>query len=274
MPLRVTLYDLDLRDEVSCATLLRYLEETAIQASAHLGFGYEWYKARGQFWVIRTMRLERCCPARFQDELEVRTWVSSMTRVRADRNYLVRRVRDGCALLRATANWVYLDGKTMFPARIAPEIVELFKHSDPPALPPNRKGIRLPPPSRELKGTMHRQAQYYEADAARHTNNAVYVDWLEEGVRDTLIANGLRLPLEGNPGLWFCRHSLEYLNASRPGDHLVIATRLAGQGKTAGHWQQEIRRADSGELLMRAESVTVWVDERNRVIRWPARPGS
>ena len=44
MPLRVRLYDLDLRDQVSTATLFRFLEETAMQASSHLGFTLEWYR--------------------------------------------------------------------------------------------------------------------------------------------------------------------------------------------------------------------------------------
>ena len=41
------------------------------------------------------MRMERICAPRYLDELEIRTWVSSMARVRSDRNYEVRRRADG-----------------------------------------------------------------------------------------------------------------------------------------------------------------------------------
>jgi acyl-CoA thioesterase FadM len=270
LPLRVPLYDLDLRDEVSCATLFRYFEETAIQASGHLGFTFDWYRARGQFWVIRSLRLKRTGAAHFQDELEIRTWVSAMTRVRADRNYLVRRVRDGRVLARATANWVYLDTRTLFPARIAPEIVGLFKDTEPAALPPRELRASLFSPDETLRGVMTRRAQYFEADSARHVNNAIYVDWLEEAVRDTLLAHGYALPLDGGPSLWFYRHALEYLNSARPGDHLEIATRRVARAKSAGHWEQLIRRMPSEEVVARGECVTLWRDERNRVAAWPA----
>jgi acyl-CoA thioester hydrolase len=268
MPLRVRLYDLDLRNQVSCATLFRYFEETAMQASSHLGFTLNWYEERGQFWVIRTMRLERNGAAEYEDELEIRTWVSAMTRVRADRNYLVRRAQDGRVVARATANWVYLDRKTMYPARIAPEIVAMFNEAEPPTLPPRAGRKSFFPLETAIESTTIRRAAYYEADSAKHTNNAIYVDWLEEAIRDTLLARGYLLQLDGGPALWFYRHSLEYLNSARPGDELEIATRLLGRGQSAGHWEQEIRRAVSREVVARDVCVTLWLDENNRAVRW------
>ncbi len=267
MPLSARLYDLDLRGEVSNATLFRYFEEAAIQASAHAGFDMEWYNSRGQFWVIRTMRLERRAPTCFGDELEIRTWVSSMGRVRSDRNYTLKRSRDGQVLARGTANWVYLDVKTNYPARIAPDIVELFKNQEPEALPPRPLPHWLASPARGMESVTQRRAQYYEADSARHTNNAIYVDWLEEAVRDTLLANGYALPIDNPPALWFYRHSIEYFNAARPGDPVEISTRLARQGQSTGYWMQEIRRP-GGERIARNECMTVWRGNNNQPIRW------
>ncbi len=269
MAVRVTLTDLDLRDEVSSASFLRYFEETAMRASGHMGFTFNWYRERGQFWVIRTMRFERRAAAHYQDELEIRTWISSLSRVRSDRNYLVRRVSDDQVLARATANWVYVDAKSLVPARIAPEIVAAFSYTDPAALPPRPRRAALVCPDEKLQGVTTRRAQYYEADSGRHTNNAIYADWLEEAVRDTLLAQGYLLPLDSGPALWFYRHTLEYLNSARPGDQVEIATRLAGRGHSAGNWEQTIRRIPSGEVLMRGECVTLWRDERNHVCPWP-----
>ncbi len=269
MPIAVRLYDLDLRGEVSNATLLRYFEQAAVQASSHLGFTMQWYQERGVFWVIRTIRLERSIPAHYSSDLEISTWVSSLARVRSDRNYCMRQRSDGKMLARATVNWVYLDAKTLFPTRISPEIVSAFRYTDPEALPP--RGIpRWLQTGQDLEGITTRRAQFYEADSARHTNNAVYIDWLEEAVRDTLLANGYPLPLDGPPSLWFYRHSVEYLNAARPGDLIEISTRLAGTGKSTGYWTEEIRRAGTGERVARNECVTLWRDEKDLVIPWPA----
>lgn len=269
MPLRVRLYDLDLSGNVSCSTLLRFFEETAMQASSHIGFTLDWYNERGQFWVIRTMRLENLCPAHYQDDLEIRTWVSSMTRVRADRNYLVKRVGDGKVLARALANWVYLDRKTMRPARIAPDIVEMFIDGDPPAVTAWRTNKIWAQERDQIARHAASRARYYEADSAQHTNNAVYVDWLEEAIRETITANAHQPGRIEAASLWFIRHSIEYLTPALPGDDLMIDTCLVSRGKSAGNWWQEVRRAADHQLVARSESTTIWVDQRTSPTRWP-----
>lgn len=269
LPITVRLYDLDLREEVPCATLLRYFEETAMQASSHLGFTLEWYGKRGQFWVIRSLRLERNGVARYEDKLEIRTWVSAMSRVRADRNYIARRVTDGKIVARATANWVYLDRKTMHPARIAPEIATLFTNPDPPPLPPRWEPRSVAKVESPIRGLTVRRASFFEADSAKHTNNAIYVDWFEEAVRDTLSACGFVMTPGDSPSLWFHRHWLEYLNPARPGDDLEITTRLERRGKSAGIWRQQVHRTATREILARSESTTFWMDDSSRPARWP-----
>lgn len=268
-PVTVRLYEVDAREEVSCANLFRYFEETAICGSAHFGFTFEWYRERGQFWVIRTMQLERLCAPRYLDALEIRTWVSSMARVRSDRNYEVRRVRDGRLLARGIANWVYVDAATMTPARIPPEIVTMFEQHDPPTLPPLTKLTvdSADPPLFEHAIT--RRAFFYETDSAQHTNNAVYVDWLEEAVRDALCALGYRISFEGAAPLpWFYRHTLEYARPARQGDKIEIRTRWMRQGNCFGEWDVEMLHAASREILLRARATMVWVNAENQLIPW------
>lgn len=268
-PLTVRHYDLDLRGQVAPATLFRYLEEAAIRGSAHFGFDLAWYEARKQFWVIRTLQLERVCAPGYGDELEVRTWVSSLGRVRSDRNYEIRRPRDNRRVARAIANWVYLDAATLTPTRIPPEIVAIFEAGEAPALPPIGK-VNLDsdaPALFEHRSTRH--AQYYEADSARHVNNAVYVEWVEEAVRAALTAMGYALKLDGStPFPWFHRHALEYVRSALPGDKIRLDARLVCRGKTRGDWQVRITTCDTCEDILRARTVMLWVDARGQPIRW------
>jgi len=270
-PLTVNLYDLDLREEVSCATLLRYFEETAMRGSAQFGFTLEWYRERMQFWVIRTMRLERLCAPRYLDELEISTWISSLGRVRSDRNYVARRARDGRVMARAIANWVYVDAAQMQPARIPPAITEIFDRHAEPALAPLGRVTLHPEIPAQFESTTVRAAQFYEADSAKHTNNAIYVDWLEEAIRETLGAMNYALAVDGSKPLpWFYRHALEYARPALPGDTVAIRTRLLRCGRSLGEWEQEISHAASGEQMLRAQTTTVWVDAQNRVVPWRA----
>lgn len=272
-PLTVSLYDLDAREEVSGANLFRYFEETAMRGSAHFGFDLEWYRRHEQFWVIRTMQIERACAPRYGDELEISTWISSLARVRSDRNYLARRKRDGRVLARGIANWVYVDAKLMQPTRIHPDIAAMFDRHAEPALPPIGKVTLHPAQAALFEFTTTRRAQFYEADSARHTNNAVYVDWLEEAVRDTLRAMGYPLSLDSDtPQPWFYRHALEYARPALPGDAIRIETRLVRRGKTTGIWEQQLTHATSGEQMLRAVSATVWCDAQNRLAPWQRVP--
>lgn len=268
-PLTVRLYDVDVREEVSCATLFRYFEETAIRGSAHFGFTLGWYQKHQQFWVIRTMRMERVCAPHYLDELEIRTWVSSMARVRSDRNYEVRHAGGGRILARGIANWVYVDASQMTPTRIHPEITAMFEPRDPPVLPPLNKLTLAPPQVTAPEHVSARRAQFYEADSARHTNNAVYVDWVEEVIRNAV--RGMGYPLASDPSapfLWFYRHALEYARPALPGDSLELRARLSRRGQSVGEWQVEILRTHSREILLRAQSTTIWVDAGNRPVSW------
>ena len=271
-PLTVALTDLDVREEASCATLFRYFEETAMRGSAHFGFDLEWYRARNQFWVIRTIQMERACAPRYLDELEISTWISSLARVRSDRNYLIRRARDGRVMARAIANWVYVDGKQMLPARIPNDIADMFDKHHAPALPPIGKVTLHREQSARFEFSSTRRAHFYEADSARHINNVVYVDWLEEGIRDALRAMGYPLALDGASALpWFYRHALEYARPALPGDALSIHTRLMRQGITSAQWEQEITHPTNGQLL-RATSTSVWLDAQNHLVPWTRVP--
>lgn len=267
--MKVHLYDVDVRAEASCATLFRYFEETAMRGSAHFGFTFEWYRERKQFWVIRTMRMERCCGPRYLDELEVRTWVSSMARVRSDRNYEVRRVADGKLMARGIANWVYVDAAQMTPTRIHPEIAAMFEKHDPPTLTPLLK-LTLDTENDALSEyTAKRRAQFYEADSALHTNNAVYVDWVEEAIRDALRSLGYPLaPDNATPLPWFYRHALEYAVPALPADPIEIRVRLVRQTRAAGIWHVEMFHAETRETLLRAETTMVWVNTANKPVAW------
>lgn len=269
--LQVNHFDLDLRAEVSCATLFRYLEEAAIRGSAHFGFDIDWYTQRKQFWVIRTLQFERTCAPRYGEELNIHTWVSSMARVRSDRNYEIRRARNNQLVARAIANWVYLDAATLVPTRIPPEITAVFQADAPPALPPVGKVTLDDHTPALFEQRTQRRGQFYEADSARHVNNAVYVEWVEEAVRTALSAMGHVLALDGStPFPWFYRHTLEYVRSALSGDEVEIHTRLMRRGQTRSDWEIRVTTPATNEDILRAQSTMLWVDATGQPVARPS----
>ena len=88
--LRVRSYEGDAWGQVPASGMLRYFEQSAIDAAADAGYGREFHRDNRSAWVIRRMTLlfgER--PALTGEELEIRTWISHFAKVRGGSEYRV-----------------------------------------------------------------------------------------------------------------------------------------------------------------------------------------
>lgn len=63
-------------------------------------------------WVVREHRIEYLLPAFRGEEIEIRTWVENLRRVRSLRKYEFIRRSDGRTLVRAETDWVFIDTRT------------------------------------------------------------------------------------------------------------------------------------------------------------------
>jgi acyl-CoA thioester hydrolase len=77
-------------------------------------------------WFVREHRIEYLAPAYQGDEIEVRTWVTEMKRVRAQRKYEFVRKADGKVIVKGETQWVFVELTTGRPIPIPAEILALF----------------------------------------------------------------------------------------------------------------------------------------------------
>jgi acyl-CoA thioesterase FadM len=240
---RVRTPDLDAWDRPRTSSLLRWLEQVAVEASASAGFGRAWYAARQTAWVIRRMTLQRLGPVAYGDELTVTTWISQIGRIRANRDYELRQA-DGAPVAVAQADWVYLNRVRQAPQAIDPHIATILPPLPPAPLPPH---------------TTATHAQRYEADSMGHINNAVYADWLEEAAGDALRAWDYALAAPAAAGLVpeLRRITIHYLRAVQPGDAVTITTVCTGLDPAGAQiaLAQEIQGNGAGTGLVRAETI-------------------
>ncbi len=265
--LRVRHYELNARNELPNSALFRLFQETAMRATHDAGFGVEWFAERYTVWLVYQMTVEHLCPIHYLDELTVTTWLSDAQKVRTHREYLARNVTTNEIVARGRAYWVHLNGATMLPARIPPELIARFQ--------PNgvRAVLRVEPraypaPSVPMEHRALRRVQRYEADGMQHVNNAVYVDWLEEALADAVAArHPERSNAESKDARRLCvlRHDIEYARSALPGDQVEIIARLIGVGHCASAWQLEVKRGD--ESLVRDHITALWMDEAGKPIR-------
>ena len=121
MPRRVEWNDIDSMQHVNNAVYLNYVTECSMQALAAYGWPWERLHALGLAVHLRRCQIQYLQPALHGDQLEIKTWISNLRRVTANRHYTIRRL-DGTLLAQAQTYSVWVDRINGGPARIPAEL--------------------------------------------------------------------------------------------------------------------------------------------------------
>lgn len=110
-------------------------------------------------------------------------------------------------------------------------------------------------------------------DLMRHTNNVVYLQWLEAIAWAHSAALGLG-PAEYEAlghGMVVRQHELNYIQATRLGERIALGTWLTGADKLTLQRHYQFIRIDDGQTVFRGRSEFVCVDiAQGKVRRMPA----
>lgn len=91
---------------------LRYVQWTLWAAGQHseaCGWQRESALKQGFGWVVRSHDVKYRAPARENDQIIIRTWVSEIAKFASRRKYVVCRPADKTVLCRVETRWVYVD---------------------------------------------------------------------------------------------------------------------------------------------------------------------
>ncbi len=77
-------------------------------------------------WVVREHRIEYWLPAYAGEEIEVKTWVENIRRVRSLRKYEFVRKSDSKVLVKGETDWVFVNTKTGKPLPIPEKVSQVF----------------------------------------------------------------------------------------------------------------------------------------------------
>jgi len=120
----VPLSSIDENGHVNNVAYLQWMQEIAVEHYAALG-GSEAQKPFGT-WFVREHRIEYFLPTFAGEEIQVRTWVENIRRVRSLRKYEFVRKHDGKILAKGETDWVFVDTKTGKPVAIPDQIRAVF----------------------------------------------------------------------------------------------------------------------------------------------------
>jgi acyl-CoA thioester hydrolase len=116
---------LDQNGHVNNVHFVQWMQEAAVRHYESIG-GVPPTQAIGATWVVRSHHVEYLSPAFAGDQIEVRTWVANLRRVRSLRKYEFVRVSDGVNLVRGETDWVLVDLESGRPVAIPEAIKGIF----------------------------------------------------------------------------------------------------------------------------------------------------
>ncbi len=115
---------IDGNGHVNNVAYVQWMQDIAVEHYASIGG----ISAQGAdaTWVVREHKVEYLLPAFEGEEIEIRTWVEDIRRVRSLRKYEFIRKSDGKVLVKGETDWVFVDTKSGRPLAIPAEVVKVF----------------------------------------------------------------------------------------------------------------------------------------------------
>ena len=252
---RVRHYECDAYGHLNNTNYLRYMQETAFDASAAAGYDHAAYEEMGHIWLVRENEIEYLQPLRHGDTVEVKTWVLDFRRVRSRRVYEFRLAGSEQLAARASTDWVFLDSATHQPVKIPEELIEAYQPEISPKQ--NSSSERFPKTPPQPKGafTIRRQIAWSDVDPVMHVNNAMYLEYIEDaGVQ---VSESFSWPMSRYLEAGFCwfasRTRILHLIQTRFGEDLEITTFLSNIKRASCIRHYIIQRAEDKELIARAQ---------------------
>jgi len=118
---------IDENGHVNNVAYVQWMQDIAVEHYASIG-GIE---AQGSesTWVVREHNIEYFLPAFENEEIEIKTWVENIRRVRSLRKYEFVRKSDDKVLVKGETDWVFVDVKTGMPRAVPKEVENIFSKS-------------------------------------------------------------------------------------------------------------------------------------------------
>ena len=118
---------IDENGHVNNVIYVQWMQDIAVEHYASIG-GIE-AQGADSTWVVREHKIEYFLPAFLSEEIEVKTWVENIRRVRSLRKYEFTRTSDGKTLVKGETDWVFVDVKTGSPRAVPEAVIKVFNPS-------------------------------------------------------------------------------------------------------------------------------------------------
>lgn len=259
---RVRNYECDLIGHLNSVNYLRFMQETAFDASSDAGYQKSRYSEMNRLWLIRESEVEYIQPIYYEDRVQVRTWIADFRRVSSRRLYEFRIEGREEVSARGFSDWVFLNAETQVPVSIPGDFRQVFFPEGAPDHFPIRQPFPKPPEPPKGVFTSRRRVDWQDIDPLGHVNNAVYMAYANECGFEAIKAFGWpweRMKAEGC-AILLRKCQIQYLQPAFFDEELEIATWVSNVQRSSAVRHYTIRRASDQTLLCQTNMLGVWVN--------------
>jgi len=115
---------IDENGHVNNVAYVQWMQDIAVEHYSAIGGVIA--QGEAATWVVREHRIEYLLPAFEGEEIEIKTWVENLRRVRSLRKYEFVRKSDNKVLVKGETDWVFIDTKTGRPLPIPENVSSIF----------------------------------------------------------------------------------------------------------------------------------------------------
>ena len=120
---------IDENGHVNNVIYVQWMQDIAVEHYESIG-GTNPMKLLGATWVVREHKIEYLLPAFADEEIEIRTLVENLRRVRSLRMYEFVRKSGGKVLVKGETDWVFVDVKSGRPTAIPEDVAAVFSQKE------------------------------------------------------------------------------------------------------------------------------------------------
>ncbi len=122
---------IDENGHVNNVNYVQWMQDAAVRHFESIGGNTPMQEAGGT-WVVHSHKIEYLSPAYAGEEIEVRTWIADVRRVRSLRKYEFICKSDGRILVKGETDWVFVDIKSGRPVAIPESVARTFPRMPDP----------------------------------------------------------------------------------------------------------------------------------------------
>ncbi|MBK8805204.1 MAG: hypothetical protein IPO21_00580 [Bacteroidales bacterium] len=179
----VKIWEADEKGFAKLSSIFNYLQQASIMHAHIIGAGLFYLMQQNLTWVLSSIKLEIVSFPLWEEKLTVETSCRGLNRIYYIRDFVIKNA-SGQTLVNATSEWLLLNTINRRPQR--PELVPLDNFFTQDLM----KIEKIEPKYKELPYSVsckRHLVQWSDLDVNNHVNNARYVDWVVDCLRDNNI---------------------------------------------------------------------------------------